>query len=245
MVKNKSYIVLGAAGGIGSEVVKRLHDDGANLYIGSRSIEQSELVTLKNCHAKNLDARSFLEVEKFFMWAHEQAGEIHGIVNAIGSIYLKPADRTPEDNFINVIETNLKTAFATIRSGVSVLSENSSIVLFSTAASLTGIPNHEAIACAKGGINSLVMSASATYATKKIRVNAIAPGLVDTPATHSIISNELSRNASLKMHPIGRLGEVSDIIPSVMYLLSNESSWMTGQVIAIDGGLSNLRSKSK
>ena len=222
-----------------------LLQQGAKVYAGSRSIESSENSEFKKCKIRNTDASSFDDVESFFKWVKEDAGEVHGVVNAVGSIYLKPADRTPEDHFMGVINTNLKTAFACVRSGVGVLSKGGSIVLFSTAASLSGIPSHEAIASAKGGINSLVMSAAATYASKKMRINAIAPGLVDTPATHSIVTNELSRNASLKMHPLGRLGEVSDILPAVLYLLGDNASWMTGQVIAIDGGLSNLKSRPK
>jgi NAD(P)-dependent dehydrogenase (short-subunit alcohol dehydrogenase family) len=117
-----------------------------------------------------------------------------------------------------------------------------SLVFLSTAAAVHGLPNHEAIAAAKGGVDALVRSAAATYGKAGIRVNAIAPGLVDTPLTERITGNEAARSASEAMHALGRIGTPSDIAASIEWLLSDGASWVTGQSIGVDGGLGQVRS---
>jgi NAD(P)-dependent dehydrogenase (short-subunit alcohol dehydrogenase family) len=118
-----------------------------------------------------------------------------------------------------------------------------SIVLVSSAAASVGLVNHEAIAAAKGGINGLVCSAAATYARYGIRVNAVAPGLVRTPLTESITSNEAAERASVAMHAAGRLGTPQDVASVLAWLLNPRNDWVTGQVFAIDGGLSTVRTR--
>jgi NAD(P)-dependent dehydrogenase (short-subunit alcohol dehydrogenase family) len=123
-----------------------------------------------------------------------------------------------------------------------MMSSGGSIVLMSSAAARIGLPNHEAIAAAKAGIIGLVYSAAATYAARRVRVNAVAPGLVQTPLTEKITSNERSRGFSLALHPLGRLGEAADIASAIRWLLNPEQSWVTGQVLGVDGGLGTLKS---
>ncbi|MGL4419960.1 MAG: SDR family oxidoreductase, partial [Gemmataceae bacterium] len=106
-----------------------------------------------------------------------------------------------------------------------------------------GLVNHEAIALAKGAINGLTLSAAATYASRKIRVNAVAPGLVRTPLAAKITGNDLALKASIGMHPLGRIGEPDDVAGLIAWLLAPENSWITGQVIGIDGGLGRARTK--
>jgi 3-oxoacyl-[acyl-carrier protein] reductase len=101
--------------------------------------------------------------------------------------------------------------------------------------------NHEAIAAAKSGIEGLVLSAAATYAAKKIRINAVAPGLVKTPLTERIWKNERSAEASLALHPLQRFGEPNDVAEAILFLASKENSWITGQVLGVDGGLGALK----
>ncbi|MEX1279816.1 MAG: SDR family oxidoreductase, partial [Acidimicrobiia bacterium] len=116
-----------------------------------------------------------------------------------------------------------------------------SIVVTSTAAVRTGLPNHEAIAAAKGGVEGLTRAAAATYATRGIRVNAVAPGLVQTPMTERLTASDASREASLAMHALGRLGKPDDIVSAMTWLLDPANDWVTGQVIGIDGGLGSVR----
>jgi len=121
--------------------------------------------------------------------------------------------------------------------------EGGSIVLTSSAAARVGIANHEAIAAAKAGIIGLVLSGSATYAKNNIRLNCVAPGLVRTPMTEHITTNEASLKISLAMHPLGRLGEPSDIASLIAWLLDPNQGWVTGQVFGVDGGLGTVHAR--
>ena len=123
--------------------------------------------------------------------------------------------------------------------------DGGSIVLMSSAAAMVGLPNHDAIAAAKAGVIGLMRSAAATYAAYGIRVNAVAPGLVDTPMSRSITSNETSLNASIAMHPLGRIGTPEDVASAICWLLGPLSTWVTGQAIGVDGGLATLKARSR
>jgi NAD(P)-dependent dehydrogenase (short-subunit alcohol dehydrogenase family) len=118
-----------------------------------------------------------------------------------------------------------------------------SVVLFSTAAARTGLPNHEAIAAAKGGVQGLMLSAAATYAPRGLRVNAIAPGLVRTPLTARITSSPAALQASAAMHALGTVGEPDDVASLAAWLLGPDARWVTGQLYGIDGGLGTVRAK--
>jgi 3-oxoacyl-[acyl-carrier protein] reductase len=119
------------------------------------------------------------------------------------------------------------------------------VVLVSSAAAMEGLANHEAIAAAKAGIIGLTLSAAATYAPMNLRVNAVAPGLTETPLTAALTGNETSRKFSEAMHALGRLGKPEDVARAIVFLLDPENSWITGQVLAVDGGLSRVRPKMK
>ena len=120
-----------------------------------------------------------------------------------------------------------------------------SIVLVSSAAAQKGMSNHEAIAAAKAGIEGLTRSAAATYANRGIRVNCVAPGLVETSLSQPILQNPAAREVSQRMHPLGRLGKVEDVANAIVWLLSPAQSWITGQVIGVDGGLANCLPKGR
>lgn len=164
-----------------------------------------------------------------------------GVVNAVGSILLKPAHLTSEAELAETIRLNLQTAFAVVRAAGKVMTDGGSVLLFASSASEVGLPNHEAIAAAKAAVGGLTRSAAATYAPRGLRVNALAPGLVDTPLASRITGNPKSREVSVAMHPIGRIGVAEDIAPAARWLLDPASGWVTGQVIALDGGMSRVR----
>lgn len=206
------------------------------------------LVNLANeldATAVPVDARSFQAVDDL---VDKKAGDIDAAVNCAGSILLKPAHLTTEDELRETIEVNIMTAFALVRSCSKVMRKNGgSIVLISSCAAGLGLANHEAIAAAKAGIEGLVRSAAATYAPNNIRINAVAPGLVDTPLSRSITSNPNALHASKAMHPLGRIGSADEIAEMIEFLIdpATASSWMTGQVIQVDGGLANVRARSR
>ena len=115
------------------------------------------------------------------------------------------------------------------------------IIFFSSAAAQIGLKNHDAIASAKAAVSSLALSASSTYARYNIRVNTIAPGLVDTPLTEKITSNQLSYNYSKNLHGLNKIGNPKNFIPIINSLIDKRSDWITGQTFTIDGGLSTMK----
>jgi NAD(P)-dependent dehydrogenase (short-subunit alcohol dehydrogenase family) len=153
---------------------------------------------------------------------------------------------TSESDWQATLTSNLTTAFATVHAGVkSMMETGGSIVLVSSVAARIGLANHEAIAAAKAGIIGLTLAAAASYAERGIRVNCVAPGLVRTPLTARLTANEASLKASAAMHPLGRIGEPSDVASAMAWLLDPAHGWITGQVFGIDGGLATLRMRGK
>lgn len=242
-VEDSVYVILGAYGGIGSELSRQLTALRARLVLGGR--DQDRLQTLASelgAHPYWLDATRFDEVESCVAEAVKVHGQVDGIVNCVGSVFLKQAHMTGEEAFTETVATNLGSAFATVRAGAKVMrKQGGAILLMSSAAARVGLANHEAIAAAKAGVNGLVRSAAATYARYGIRVNAVAPGLVRTPATEKITANETSERVSIAMHPAGRLGRPEDIVRAIVWLLTPGNDWVTGQVINVDGGLATVR----
>mgnify|MGYP001827562646 CR=1 FL=1 len=189
-----------------------------------------------------LDARDVGEVAKAFDAAREAHGRVDGAVNCVGSVYLKPAHATSPEDWGQVLATNLTSAFGTVRAAATAMRKTGgSVVLVSTVAAQLGLPNHEAIAAAKGGVEALTRSAAATYASKGIRVNAVAPGLVETPATTRLTASEAARKNSEGMIPLRRIGTPGDVASAITWLLDPANDWVTGQVLGLDGGLGAVR----
>lgn len=237
-----AFLILGAAGGLGRSIAASLAADGARLVLAGRTLEKLQPVAESlGGSAHQVDAADFAAVEALFASAREQHGRIAGVVNAVGSILLKPAHLTSEAELAETMRQNLQTAFAVVRAAGRTMTDGGSVLLFSSSAAEAGLPNHEAIAAAKGAVSALVRSAAATYATRKLRFNAIAPGLVDTPLAARITGNAKSLEMSVGMHPAGRIGTADDIVAPARWLLDPAADWVTGQVISVDGGMSRLR----
>lgn len=240
-------ILIGGAGGIGRAAARRLLDRGATVLLAGRS--EARLAEaqrdLPGVETAVCDATDFAAVEQLVTAAVERHGSLAGIANLAGSILIKPAHMTSFEEFQATIDQNLRTAFAVVRAGLRAMQRSGgSIVLMSSCAALTGLPSHEAIAAAKAGVIGLARSAAATGAPARIRVNCIAPGLVDTPMAERLTKSDAARKASESLHPLGRLGTPADIAPTLAWLLSPESAWVTGQCIGIDGGLAAIKGKA-
>ncbi len=226
------YLVIAASSGIGQATTALLKAQGHSVVTTARDETKLKPDVI-------LEATDFEAVQEAF----ETVGPLDGVVNCCGSLLLKPAHLTTKEQYQSVIDASLTTAFATVRAAGKHMTRGGSVVLISSAAALEGLANHEAIAAAKAGINGLVLSAAATYAPNNIRVNAVAPGLTKTPLTAALTANEASSKASAAMHALGRLGEPEDIARAIVFLLDPANSWITGQVLAVDGGLSRVRPK--
>ncbi len=240
-----TYLVLGATGGIGESLCRRLASRGAKLMIASRSSEKLQMLGRElQAPEFELDATRFEDVDACVEKVLQLHGRLDGVANCIGSLLLKSAHSTSEAEWLSTVATNLTTAFAVVRAATkAMLNTGGSIVLVSSAAARIGLANHEAIAAAKAGVIGLTLSAAASYGPRGIRVNCVAPGLVRTPMTARLTANEASLKASTAMHALGRIGEPQDVAAAIEWLLSPEQSWVTGQVLGIDGGLGSVRSR--
>ena len=228
------YLIIAASSGIGQATVSLLKKEGHSVFTTARD-------NTKITPEAILDATDFDAVDSVF----KQVGNVDGVVNCSGSLLLKSAHLTSKEQYQSVIDASLTTAFATVRAAGKHMNKGGSVVLVSSAAAMEGLANHEAIAAAKAGIIGLTLSAAATYAPMNLRVNAVAPGLIETPLTAALTSNETSRKFSEAMHALGRLGKPEDVARAIVFLLDPANNWITGQVLAVDGGLSRVRPKMK
>ncbi len=241
------YLVVGANGGIGSELCLRLAKPGVHVVAASRNSERlSALAAKTSVQPFPLDATAGGQIDGCIDKIIDQHGRLDGVAHCVGSLVLKPAHLTSDEEWAATIDTNLTSAFLIVRSASRAMMKKvgGSIVLISSAAARVGLANHEAIAAAKGGIIGLTLAAAATYGSHNLRVNAIAPGLVRTPLTARLTKSDASLKASTAMHALGRIGEPADVAGAIEWLLQPQQSWITGQVISVDGGLSTVRPRA-
>ncbi len=240
-----NYLLIAGNSSIGQECSKLLLAKNHQVIITGRDVEKTtQIAKSQNVPFKILDAANFEDTNEVFAQVVSEFGPIAGVVNFAGSLLLKPAHLTSQQEYASVINDNLTSAFSVVRACAKHMS-NGSVVLISSAVASVGLANHEAIAAAKSAVVGLALSAAASYASNNLRFNVIAPGLTDTNLTKSITSNETSLKFSTSMHALGRIGQASEIASGVAFFLSPENSWITAQVLSIDGGLSRVRPKTK
>jgi NAD(P)-dependent dehydrogenase (short-subunit alcohol dehydrogenase family) len=249
MSEGATIIVFGATGGVGTALCRMLGDAGAQLVIVSRDAASAEscAASIPNAAPAVADATNPGEVDALFEQVVGTHPTISGVVNCVGSILLKPAHLTTDAEWASVLATNLTSVFHIVRAATRAMVKQpagGAIVLVASAAAQIGVANHEAIAAAKAGVIGLARSAAATYARQNIRVNCVAPGLTETPLTRHLTAREPSRAASAAMHALGRIGQAAEVASAIRWLLDPGSSFITGQVIAVDGGLSTLQPRS-
>lgn len=241
-------LIVGATGGIGQALAHALHATRVPLYLAARRADPlTALAASLGAASQATDATDWTQVDALVDAAAAHAAALGttlgAVVNTAGSLLLKPAHLTRAEEYQSVIAQNLTTAFGVVRAAARVMTGGGSVVLFSTAAVRIGLANHEAIAAAKGGVEGLVRSAAATYASRGLRVNAVAPGLVDSPLTTRITGSAPALTASQAMHALGRIGSPAEVASLVAWLTGPDATWVTGQIFGIDGGLGSVRSK--
>jgi NAD(P)-dependent dehydrogenase (short-subunit alcohol dehydrogenase family) len=239
-------IVTGATGSIGSATARRLVAAGWHVALVGRDRERTRALAGElgeSAVALVADLTVSSMIDAAFGEVVERLGLPRALVHAVGSTLLKPVHALSDAEIGDVLSVNLLSALYAVRAFVRIAprSQPATVLLFSSAATRIGLLNHEAIAAAKGGIDGLVTSAAATYAARGIRVNAIAPGLVRSRMTERLVQNEATLRVSEAMHPLGRIGEPEDVAAIAEFLVSADAAWITGQVIAVDGGLSGIK----
>ncbi|MEI6197477.1 MAG: SDR family oxidoreductase, partial [Verrucomicrobiota bacterium] len=241
-------IIVGGAGGIGSAVARRLAARGCRVVLTGRNAERLQSVAAETgAQTFPLDARDSAAVDAMMQSVLADHGRVDGMVNCAGSILLKPAHLISDKEFADTIAINLTTAFNLVRAATRLMMKQAggwSIVLCSSVAARRGFVNHEAIAAAKAGVEGLALAAAASYARFGVRVNCVAPGLTRTELTRALTQNETVAKMSAALHPLGRIGEPTEVASAICWLLDSEQSWVTGQVIGIDGGLGHVQARS-
>lgn len=239
----RTHVIVGGSGGIGSTVARTLAARGDTVVLAGRNEETLAAVGGEiGAETVVLDARDVAAVRALGKQAVKTHGRLDSVVNCVGSILLKPAHITKPEDLAEIMAVNLNSAFGAVQAAADGMRKTGgNVVLMSSAAARHGLPNHEAIAAAKAAVEGLTRSAASTYAGWNMRVNAVAPGLVESPLSEALLAAPISREASEAMHPLGRVGTVDEIASAIVWLL--DQSWVTGQVLGVDGGLASVRPK--
>jgi NAD(P)-dependent dehydrogenase (short-subunit alcohol dehydrogenase family) len=240
-------LVTGAAGGLGRAVVERAHraygSDVAIAVVGRNAARLKEAFATGHLHIE-ADVGDHQGALAAVTRCTEALGTPTMFAHCVGNIALAPAARTSEAQYRDVMRANLDSAFfmlAAITAALRAANQPAALCFVSTIAAQIGIANHEAVAAAKGGLEAMVRSAAATYAANGIRVNAVAPGLMDTPAAAKFLSTPTLREASAKQYPLGTIGSADEVAEIMLWLLSNAAQRVTGQIWAVDGGFTAVR----
>ena len=245
----KSALIGGVYGGIGRALARRLLYQDWRVAGFGRDPDKLEEVKgeLDGLAVHQADATDPDEMKSVFKKAAEESGGVDAYIHCVGSVFLKAAHLTSPDEWREVMAKNLDSAFYALRAGIPLMrGEDGGVFLFcSSVAAGTGLANHEAVAAAKGGLEGLVRSAAATYAPRRIRVNAISMGLVETGAAKAILANEQARAVSEQMHPLGRIGKPEEAASLLSWLASDDASWVTGHVYGLDGGMGAVATRPK
>ena len=227
------YLIFGATGSIGSNLANKLYDSSHDFHLVSRN--EGELKSLSEKLKCTYTVADVLE-DNFIENVKSEISEVKGIAYCVGSIDLKPFKMVKEDDFQKCMKLNLYSAVEIIKAYQDSLKNNKgSIILFSTVAAQRGFANHSIIASTKAAIEGLAISLAAEFAPN-IRVNCIAPSLTKSKMAKNIIKNSKIEESIAKLHPLKRIGEGVDTANLAFFLLSKNSSWITGQIIGVDGG---------
>ena len=233
------YLVFGATGAIGSSLAAQLKESSHDVHLIARNEDEVKVISEElGCSYSVADVleENFMDKVK----ADTSDFDVKGVAYCVGSIDLKPLKRVSESDLHNCMKLNLYSAIEVIKGFQEELKKSSgSIVLFSSVAAQKGFTNHTIIATAKAAIEGLTVTLAAEFAPN-IRINCVAPSLTNSKIAQSMLKNPIVAEALAKAHPLKRVGEGKDSAALAKFLLTEESSWITGQVIGVDGGRSSL-----
>ena len=231
------YLIFGANGNIGSNLASQLYEADQNIHLVARNKDEVKSLSEKfKCTYSVVDVLENNFIDK----VKSEIQEVKGIAYCVGSIDLKPLKIVKEDDFQKCMKLNLYSAVEIIKAYQENLKKNKgSIILFSTVAAQRGFTNHSIIASTKAAVEGLTVSLAAEFAPN-IRVNCIAPSLTNSKIAKPILKSNIVAEGIAKAHPMKRIGEGKDAAAMAKFLLTEESSWITGQIIAVDGGRSSI-----
>ena len=239
-------LITGASGGLAGAVAKRLADAGWQLALVSRDL--SQLSTYPTAHTACLVEADVSTADGAALAIETCLAETGqtpaALINCAGSVLMAPLHRTSEDQYRECIRANLDTSFFTLSAfvdGCLAAKQDGVAVLVSSVTAQIGVSNHEAIAAAKAAVESLVRSAAATYSRERIRINAVAPGLMRSPSTEWLFTTQKNTRQLDAQYPLGRHGRVEDAADAIAWLASEQADWITGQVLPVDGGFTAVR----
>ncbi len=234
---SEKYLIVGATGSIGSNLATQLYDSNKDVHLVGRNEDETKSLSEKLGFTYTI--ADVLE-DGFIDKIKSDINDIKGLAYCVGSIDLKPLKISSESDFNKCMKLNLYSAVELIKGYQDSLKKNKgSIVLFSTVAAQRGFTNHSIIASAKAAVEGLAVSIAAEFAPD-IRVNCVALSLINSKIAQPILRNTALAQGIAKAHPLKRIGEGKDGAALAKFLLTEESSWVTGQVIAVDGGRSKL-----
>jgi len=235
----KKYIIFGATGSIGSSLANKLYEDKFDCHLVGRN--ENELKELSKKLNYTYSVSDVLKLDFVSNLKKDlEENEILGIAYCVGSIDIKPFKLTKAKDFVSSYVLNLVAVTEILKAFQDNLKKNKgSIVLFSTVAAKKGFANHSIISSAKAGVEGLTVALAAELAPD-IRINCIAPSLTKSKIASSVIKNSSIEESIAKMHPLKRIGEGADSANLANFLLTSKSSWITGQIIAVDGGRSSI-----
>ena len=231
-MEHQNFLIAGGTSGIGLALTRLLLSQGAHVT----TISRSGASTAENHQHINGDLTSGDDLTSLL------PEKLNGLVYCPGTINLKPFRSLSDEDFINDFQTNVVGASRLIRNSFSRLkaSGRASIVMLSSVAAQTGMTFHSSISASKGALEGMGKALAAEFAPS-IRVNVVAPSLTETPLTEKLINTEDKKSAASQRHPLKRIGTPEDIAQTIRFLLSDHSSWITGQVIHVDGGIGSIR----
>lgn len=234
-------LITGASGGIGRALARQLHAQGLRVAVVGRDADR--LADVDAALRISADVTAPEGAAQAMALCKEALGAAPSLLaHCVGSTLIAPLHRTRADAYRELMRVNLDSAFFMLQAWVAALAGGpGAAVLASSVVARIGVANHEAIAAAKGGVEALVRSAAATYASQGLRINAVAPGMTETPMTANMLKMTAMREGAGRQYPLGGIQSAEQVADVMAFLLGDGSARLTGQIIAVDGGFTTVR----